>query len=149
MLQGSAATALSPSDLSIIQQVHECTSSGVQVWAHPPYWVDYTILMNHAPNRELMIYSEMIMFCFNHSLADSLAPSTQQFGQCSPRPHGKVPKLSPVPPPGGHGKWLFNPIYIRSFNDRIGIWTSNSEAFPNREQAICLNTICSRLKYTS
>ena len=35
MLQGSSATALSPSDLSIIQLVHECTASGLQVWAHP------------------------------------------------------------------------------------------------------------------
>ena len=31
MLQGSAATALSPSDLSIIQLEHECTTSGLQV----------------------------------------------------------------------------------------------------------------------
>ena len=31
MLQGSAATALSPSDLSIIQPAHECTASGLQV----------------------------------------------------------------------------------------------------------------------
>ena len=31
MFQGSAATALSPSDLSIIQQAHEDTASGMQV----------------------------------------------------------------------------------------------------------------------
>ena len=31
VLQGSAATALSPSDLSIIQPAHEGTASGMQV----------------------------------------------------------------------------------------------------------------------
>ena len=31
MLQGSAATAPSPSDLSMIQPVHECTANGLQV----------------------------------------------------------------------------------------------------------------------
>ena len=31
VLQGSAATTLSPSDLSIIRQVHEGTASGLQV----------------------------------------------------------------------------------------------------------------------
>ena len=31
MLQGSAATALSPTDLSIIQPAHECTASALQV----------------------------------------------------------------------------------------------------------------------
>ena len=41
VLQGSAATTLSPSDLSIIQPAHEGTASGLQVWAHPPYWVDF------------------------------------------------------------------------------------------------------------
>ena len=46
ILQGSAATALSPSDLTIIQPAHECTASGLQVVAHPPYWVDF-----HHPNK--------------------------------------------------------------------------------------------------
>ena len=31
MLQGSAASALSPSDMSIIQPAHECAESGLQV----------------------------------------------------------------------------------------------------------------------
>ena len=31
VLQGSAATALSPSDLSIIQPAHKCTASAMQV----------------------------------------------------------------------------------------------------------------------
>ena len=31
MLQGSAATALSPSDLSIIQQAYKCAASGLPV----------------------------------------------------------------------------------------------------------------------
>ena len=66
---------------------------------------DYTILINHVPSQELVIYSEMIMSCFNHSLTDSLAPSTQQLGQCSPRPHGKLSqRVWLVPPPGGYGK---------------------------------------------
>ena len=46
-----------------------------------PYRVDFTILISHAPSRELVIYSEVIMSCFNHSLTDSLNPNTQQFGQ--------------------------------------------------------------------
>ena len=135
MLQGSAATALSPSDLSIIQPVHECTASGLQVWAHPPYWVDYTILINHAPSQELVIYSEVIMSFFNYSLTDSLTPSTQQLGQ-DPRPHEKVQM---VPPPGKEGSegW---PRYGIFFHDPPGTGTSTSEASPNSKQANVLIT---------
>ena len=46
-----------------------------------PYWVDWTVLVNHAPTRELVIYSEVMMSCFNHSLTDSLTLSTQKLWQ--------------------------------------------------------------------
>ena len=35
MLQMSVATALSPSDLSIIEPANECATNGLQVRAHP------------------------------------------------------------------------------------------------------------------
>ena len=89
MLQMSVATSLYPSDWSIIQPAHECVASGLQVRAHPPYRVDFAILIlliNQASTWELVIYSEVIMFCFNHSLTDNLTLSTQQFGQEPPPP---------------------------------------------------------------
>ena len=107
MLQGSAATALSPSDLSIIQPVHECTASGLQVWAHPPYWVDYTTLINHALSQELVIYTEGIMSCFNHTLTDSLTLSTQQLGQIAPGPTARSRSLLDPPPGGPRKAWKF------------------------------------------
>ena len=47
----------------------------------PPCWVDFTILIKHKPSWQLVIYSEVIMSSFNHSLTDSLTLSTQQLGQ--------------------------------------------------------------------
>ena len=46
----------------------------------------FTILINHASSQELVIYSEVIISCFNHSLTDSLTTNTQQFGEEAPPP---------------------------------------------------------------
>ena len=103
MLQGSAATELSPSDLLIIQAAHECTASGLHIWVYPPYWVDFTILINHAESQELVIYSEVNMSSFNYSFIESLTP-TPSSSDKNPCPHGKVQKVSLAYPPGGKRK---------------------------------------------
>ena len=76
VLQGSAATTLSPLDLSIIQPAHEAPRVGCKSERIPRTGLIFTILINHAPSQELVIYSEMIMSCFNHSLTDSLTLHT-------------------------------------------------------------------------
>ena len=67
------------------------------------YWVDFSILINQALSQELVINSEVIMSCFNHSLPDSLTSSTQQFGQAAPAPKVRCRRYL-VPPTGAHGK---------------------------------------------
>ena len=81
MLQISAPNALSPSVLSKIKPENECPASGQKSERIPPYWVDFTIQINHAPSRELAIHSEVIMSCFNHSLTDSLTKSTHRWSR--------------------------------------------------------------------
>ena len=56
----------------------------------------FTILINHAPSKELVIYSEVIMSCFNHSLTDSLTLCTKQFGQTPPPPRQALSEVSIV-----------------------------------------------------
>ena len=62
----------------------------------------FTILINHAPSQELVIYSEVIMSCFNNSLTESLILSTQQLRQVAPASTARS-RSSLVPPPDGPG----------------------------------------------
>ena len=68
-----------PSDLSIIQPAHECACEWAASLSASPYWVDFPILINQALSRELVINSEVIMSCFNHSLIDSRTLSTHMY----------------------------------------------------------------------
>ena len=101
-----------------------------------PYWAHFPILINQELSRGLVINSEVIISCFNHSLPDSLTLSTQQFGQAAPTPTSRC---------RGYRQFLLQVVMEMTDDPKIdivfmavpGLEPQPLDPHPNSERATC------------